>query len=561
MKLKNPIKLPKIKKKFKYGMAGLLIVFMTGSAFYNPSEKYFEIAKNLDIFATLFKEVNTWYVDDVTPSKLMKTGIDAMLASLDPYTNYISEDQIEDYRTMTTGEYSGIGASVGTRDGRILIMMPLEGFAADKAGIKVGDEIVAIDGISLKDKTYDQTSQLLKGQAKTNVILSIKRYGNENPIDITITREKIQTYNVPYYGMVTENIGMIKLTDFTRDASKEVNDALLALKAQGAEKIIFDVRGNPGGLLDEAVKISNIFVEKGKEIVSTKGKVKDWNKTYNGLSEATDTQIPLVVLTSSTSASAAEIVSGVIQDYDRGVLIGENTYGKGLVQATRSLSYNSKLKVTIAKYYIPSGRCIQAIDYSQRNEDGSVGKMPDSLRVPFKTAAGRIVYDGGGVKPDVTIEHDRFAPITQTLFLKGLLFDYANKYYFEHKTIAEAKKFKLTETEYQDFIKWLAKKEYDYTTNVEKMIKELEEVAQKEDSYEALKPQINEFKKSIAHNKENDLRNHKAEIIEFLEQEIVKRYYLERGEMEATFDDDQDIKEAIQVLNNPERYKKILSAK
>ncbi|WP_375561383.1 S41 family peptidase [Bernardetia sp. OM2101] len=555
------LKLPKLKKKFKYGIAGLLIVFMTGSAFYNPSEKYFEIAKNLDIFATLFKEVNTWYVDDVTPAKLMKTGIDAMLASLDPYTNYISEDQIEDYRTMTTGEYSGIGASVGTRDGRILIMMPLAGFAADKAGIKIGDEILAIDGISLADKTYDETSQLLKGQAKTDVILSIKRYGNENPIDITVTREKIQTYNVPYYGMVTENIGMIKLTDFTRDASKEVNDALLALKAKGAEKIIFDVRGNPGGLLDEAVKISNIFVEKGKEIVSTKGKVKDWNKTYNGLSEATDTQIPLVVLTSGTSASAAEIVSGVIQDYDRGVLIGENTYGKGLVQATRSLSYNSKLKVTIAKYYIPSGRCIQAIDYANRNEDGSVGKMADSLRMPFKTAAGRLVYDGGGVKPDISIEHDKYAPITQTLFLKSLLFDYANKYHFEHKTIAEAKKFNLTDAEYNDFIKWLSTKEYDYTTKVEKMIKDLEEVAQKEDSYEALKPQINEFKKSIAHNKENDLRNHKAEIIELLEKEIATRYYLEQGAMEATFDDDLDMKAAIEVLNDEVRYKKILSAK
>ncbi|PIY12401.1 MAG: peptidase S41 [Flexibacter sp. CG_4_10_14_3_um_filter_32_15] len=553
------LKLSRFKKKFKYGIAGLLIVFITGSAFYNPSEKYFEIAKNLDIFATLFKEVNTWYVDDVTPAKLMKTGIDAMLESLDPYTNYISEDQIEDYRTMTTGEYSGIGAQVGTRDGRILITMPLEGFAADKAGIKVGDEIVAIDGISLEDKTYDQTSQLLKGQAKTDVVLSIKRYGNEKPIDITVTREKIQTYNVPYYGMVTEDIGMIKLTDFTRDASKEVNDALLALKAKGAEKIIFDVRGNPGGLLDEAVKISNIFVEKGKEIVSTKGKVKDWNKTYNGLSEATDTQIPLVVLTSGTSASAAEIVSGVIQDYDRGVLIGENTYGKGLVQATRSLSYNSKLKVTIAKYYIPSGRCIQAIDYAHRNEDGSVGKVSDSLRMPFKTAAGRLVYDGGGVKPDISIEHDRYAPITQTLFMKGLLFDYANKYHFEHKEIAEAKKFNLTDAEYDDFVKWLSAKEYDYTTKVEKMIKDLEEVAQKEDSYETLKPKIEEFKKGIAHNKENDLRNHKAEIMELLEREIATRYYLERGQMEATFDDDLDMKAAIEVLNDEVRYKKILS--
>jgi carboxyl-terminal processing protease len=361
--------------------------------------------------------------------------------------------------------------------------------------------------------------------------------------------------------MVTEDIGLIRLTDFTNNASKEVKDALLSLKEKGAKKIILDLRGNPGGLLSEAINISNIFVPKGVEIVSTKGKVKEWNKKYMALNQAVDEQIPMAVLTSSTSASAAEIVSGVIQDYDRGVLIGQNTYGKGLVQATRSLSYNAKLKVTVAKYYIPSGRCIQAIDYTHRNADGSVGKVADSLRVAFKTKNGRMVYDGGGVKPDIEVSKDKNIPILISLESKGLLFEYANEYRVKFKQIANPKEFKLTDDEYKDFVKWLDKKEYDYVTKVEKTISELEKTAKDEKYYDDIKSQIESLKAKLYHNKESDLQKFKVEIKELLEHEIVAHYYLEKGKIEAGFDTDADILEAVKVLNDKAKLDKILAGK
>jgi carboxyl-terminal processing protease len=528
----------------------------------NPNEKYFEIAKNLDIFATLFKEVNTFYVDDINPSEIMEQGIHSMLSNLDPYTVYYPEDKIEDYRTLTTGQYGGIGATVGTRNGKTTIIMPFEGYAAQKAGLQIGDEITQIDGVNIVGKPYAEVSQIMKGQADTEVSFTIKRFGVAEPLQFKIKREKIKIDNVTYSGMVTEDIGMIKLTDFTSNASKEVKDALLSLKEKGAKKIILDLRDNPGGLLSEAINISNIFVPKGVEIVSTKGKVKEWNKKYTALNTPVDEQIPLAVLTSSTSASAAEIVAGVIQDYDRGVLIGQNSYGKGLVQATRSLSYNAKLKVTVAKYYIPSGRCIQAIDYSHRNGDGSVGKIPDSLRVAFKTKnSGRLVYDGGGVKPDIETPKDRYAPITKSLEQKGLLFDYATEYKVKHKTLADAKTFQLTDAEYEDFIKWLSNKDYDYTTKVEKNIAELEKTAKEERNYDDIKQQIESLKAKLSHNKENDLRKFKDEIKELLEKEISSRYYFQRGLIEATFDDDPEIQEAIKVLNDSAKMNKILAGK
>ena len=341
-------------------------------AFNNPSEKYFEITKNLDIFATLYKEVNTYYVEDVDPNQLIKTGIDAMLESLDPYTNYIPEDDIEDYRTMTTGQYGGIGALIGTRNGKNMIIMPYEGFPAHNAGLKIGDEIIMVDGINVKEKAYTDISKLLRGQAKSTLQISVRRYGSSELVEVKMSREKITIDNVPYFGLVDDGIGYIKLSDFTTNAGKEVKNAVVDLKEQGATQFILDLRGNPGGLLNEAVNVSNIFIPKGSEVVSTKGKMTDWNKTYKALNPPVDTEMPLVVLVSSSSASASEIVAGVVQDYDRGVLVGQKTFGKGLVQATRPLTYNSQLKITTAKYYIPSGRCIQAIDYTSRNEDGGL---------------------------------------------------------------------------------------------------------------------------------------------------------------------------------------------
>lgn len=547
-----------MKKIIKVLLLPFVLVVLLSA--FKTHDKYFEIAKNLDIFATLFKEVNTYYVDEVNPAEVMNKGIDAMLKSLDPYTNYIPEDRIEDYRTMTTGEYGGIGASISNRNGRTLIAMPFEGFPAHKAGLRVGDEIVAIDGISLEDKTPSDVSRLLKGQAGTEVSLSVQRYGQGEPMEVRLMREKIQIDNVTYAGMVTEDIGMIRLTDFTNNASKEVKAALLDLKEKGAQKIILDLRGNPGGLLYEAINISNIFIPKGKEIVSTKGKVEEWNKSYHAMNSSVDEEIPLVVLINRGSASASEIVAGSIQDYDRGVLIGENSYGKGLVQATRSLSYNSKLKVTVAKYYIPSGRCIQTIDYSNRNPDGSVGKVPDSLRVAFKTQSGRTVYDGGGIKPDIEIERQMYAPITQSLIRKGLLFDYANKFFAENPEIEDPKTFGLTDAQYENFTNWLKGKDYDYTTDVERTLEQLEKKARKEGSLSDIKAHIEDLRQAVSHDKERDVRDFKDEIREELEEEIAMRYFLSRGGVEASFDDDPEIREAIQVLGNPERYRTLLRA-
>src|SRR5690349_19939491 len=425
--------------------AGLLIgaLGLGLFSFKTENERYFDIAKNLDIFATLFKEVNTYYVDEVTPGKLVKTGIDAMLKSLDPYTNYISEDDIEDFRTQTTGQYGGIGAVVGKREGKTIIQLPYEGMPAQKAGLLIGDEIIKIDGIDITKKNNSDVTKLLKGQANTTVKLDIKRYNVDKPFEVIVTRDKIQIENVPYYGMVTNDIGYLQLSGFTTDAGREVKNAVLKLKDMGAKKIIFDLRDNPGGLLNEAVNISNLFIDKGKDIVSTKGKVTEWNKVYKALDEPLDTQIPLVILTSSRSASASEIVSGVMQDYDRAVLVGERTFGKGLVQATRPLSYNSQLKVTTAKYYIPSGRCIQAMDYTHRKEDGTVLRVADSLKLEFKTKNGRKVFDGGGLDPDIEVRNDLLGPVAEALVNSGLTFEYASRYVAENPTQPDLKSFKL----------------------------------------------------------------------------------------------------------------------
>ena len=413
----------------------------------SDNDRYFEIAKNLDIFATLFKEVNTYYVDEITPAKMVRTGIDAMLRSPDPYTNYIPEDDIEDFRTMTTGQYGGIGASVVKRNGKTVVQSAYEGYPAQKAGLLPGDEILDINGIIVDKKTNSDISRLLRGQANSVVKLLVTRYGQEKPVEINITRDKIQVDNVPYTGMISGDVGYFQLGGFTVDAGKEVRAAITKLKEQGAKKIVFDIRDNPGGLLNEAVNISNLFIDKGLDVVSTKGKVTEWNKTYKALDLPLDTQVPIAIITSNRSASASEIVSGVLQDYDRAVLVGERTFGKGLVQATRPLSYNSQLKVTTAKYYIPSGRCIQEIDYAHRAEDGTLGKFPDSLRTAFKTTAGRTVYDGGGVAPDIEVQDREIADITRILLQKSYLFDYATRYRSEHPVIVAARIFKLSEAD------------------------------------------------------------------------------------------------------------------
>jgi carboxyl-terminal processing protease len=548
---------------YKKSIAGLLLGTLALGlfSFKTESERYFEIAKNLDVFATLFKEVNTYYVDDVPPAQMMRSGIDAMLKSLDPYTNYIPEDDIEDFRTMTTGQYGGIGAIIGSRNGKVVVQMPYENSPAHKAGLVIGDEILKVDGVAVSSKSTSDVSKLLKGQANTPIKLEVRSYGQTKSRTVELTRSNIMVENVPYYGMIDNKIGYFQLSGFTVDASKEVRMAVQKLKEMGAEKIVFDLRDNPGGLLHEAVNISNVFVDKGRDIVSTKGKVTEWNKTYKSLDEPLDKTMPLVILTSSRSASASEIVAGVMQDYDRAVLVGERTFGKGLVQATRPLSYNSQLKVTTAKYYIPSGRCIQAIDYAHRNEDGSVGKIADSLRVAFKTANGRVVYDGGGVSPDVEVEQAEYSDITKAIASKGHFFEYANKFKSEHPTISTAVKFELSDDEYQKFVTFLSNKDVSYSTGIESELEDVAKQAKEGKHYDDIKAELDAIRKKVSHNKANDLMRFKAEIREVLEAEIASRYYLQKGYIESTFDDDPNILMAKQILNDDQKYNSYLRAK
>lgn len=545
----------------KHKIMGITLILIVSGLFAfktTTNDKYFEIQKNLDIFATLFKEVNTYYVDEIDPSKLMKTGVDAMLKSLDPYTNYIPEEDLADYRTMTTGQYGGIGATIGNRSGKTLVIMPYEGFPAHKAGLKIGDEIVAISGVPLKGKTTAQVSKLLKGAPNTPLTLKLQRVGKGN-FEVTLKRQTIQIDNVPFYDMVASDVGYIQLTDFTQGASREVRKALHKLKGKGAKKIVLDLRGNPGGLLSEAINISNLFINRNMEVVKTKGKVKEINQTYRALNRPYDKNIPLVVLTDGRSASASEIVAGVIQDYDRGVLIGQNTFGKGLVQTTRSLAYNAKLKVTTAKYYIPSGRCIQALDYSQHNADGSAKKFPDSLKTAFKTKSGRTVYDGNGLVPDVLIKEKKYSPIVNSLLNKGMMFDYANVYVSKHPTIASAKDFKITDAEYNDFVKWLKGKKYDYVTKVESSLKGLEKTAKDEKYFRSIKGELSNLKSRVSHNKEQDLATYKKDIKHLLEIEIVSRYYLHKGLTTVSFREDAELKKALKLFENMNDYKQALT--
>jgi carboxyl-terminal processing protease len=545
----------------KFKMAIAVVMIAVSLVAFKPNEHYFEIAKNLEIFATLYKEVNRYYVDDVNPTTLINSGIESMLSTLDPYTNYIPEDQIEDYRTMTTGEYGGIGSMISSREGKIIVVMPNENYPAHKAGLLIGDEILEIDGVVVTGKDVEDISKLLKGQANTPIKLKIRRIDKDKPFEVNLQREKIRINNVPYSGMVSQDIGLIQLSDFTRDASREVKNALNELKEKGAKKIILDLRGNPGGLLSEAINIANLFLPKGVEIVSTKGKITEWNKSHESLNQPADLEIPIAVLVNNHSASASEIVSGVIQDYDRGVLIGKRTFGKGLVQATRPLSYNSKLKVTVAKYYIPSGRCIQEIDYSVRNPDGSPAKLPDSLRNEFKTKNGRPVYDGGGITPDIIVEDKKLSSLTVALLEKWLIFDYATEYRSKTPQISSLKEFKLTDKDYDSFVKWLKTKQYDYVTPTEKTLNELIETSKKENTYAHLQDEINLLKEKISKEKENDFIKYKDEILHLLSEEIISRYYWQKGKFEASFQHDSEVKEAISLLNDKEKYQKILSNK
>lgn len=519
----------------------------------------FEIAKNLDIYATLYRELNTYYVDELKPGELIKTSIESMLESLDPYTSFISESDLEDYKLMTTGQYGGIGALIHRNGDSIVISDPYEGFPAQINDIRSGDVILEVNGKTVNAKTATDVTEILRGQPGTTVKILLKREGVKDPIEKVVERAEVKIDNISYSGMINKTTGYIKLTNFYQNAGKEVKAAFLNLKEQGMTSCIIDLRENGGGLLNEAVNIVNIFIDKGINVVSTKGKLKDKNNFHKTLNPVTDETMPLVVLVNRSSASASEIVTGAIQDLDRGVIIGERTYGKGLVQNVIPLSYNTKLKVTVAKYYIPSGRCIQAIDYSQKNEDGSVAKIPDSLKVAFKTKNNRIVYDGGGIEPDIYQDPYEYSNISVSLIIKYLIFDYATKYRSIHNTISTAKEFKVTDEIYTDFISFISNKEYDYLTKSEESLKELKLNAEKEKYYEDIKSEYLALESKMVHNKKEDLEKFKDEIKELLKQEIVSRYYFQKGRQEAYLSFDQELKKALEILKDSSTYNGLLN--
>jgi len=546
----------------KWGLFAVIAVIAAGSMSFTGS--YFEISKNLDIFASLYKELNTYYVDDVEPADLMRKGIDAMLKSLDPYTNYISEAEIEGYKLQTTGKYGGIGAAIrkDKESDYVIISEPYEGFPAHKAGLRAGDAIKEIEGKSAKGKSTDEVSKVLRGNPGTDVKIKIMRPGESRDIPITLTREQVKIKSVPYYGEVEDGIGYIKLKSFTENCGRDVANALQELKKDKEIKgLVFDLRGNPGGLLNEAVNVSNIFVDKGEEIVSTKGKIKEWEKSYIAKNAPVDLDMPVVVLTSKSSASASEIVSGVVQDLDRGLVLGQRTYGKGLVQTTKNVGYNSKLKLTTAKYYIPSGRCIQSINYADKGSDGKTAAIPDSLRTAFKTRNGRTVYDGGGVLPDVEIDRKKYAKVSSTLASKQLIFKYATEYAKKYDEIDEPEDFEISDADYKEFISYISDKDYDYNTKSEKLLKDFKESTQTEKYFDAVENEIKELEDKIAKDKQNDLEKHKEEIKDLLELEIVGRYYFSKGKIRASLQKDDEIKRAIELLNDEEEYASILNGK
>lgn len=538
-----------------------LLLLSVGIMAFSDNDKYFQIAKNLDIFAAFYRELNTYYVDDLPADKLMQKGIEAMLEETDPYTDFVPEENLDDLKFMATGRYGGVGISIFTRGDSTAITDVYDGSPMHKAGIRAGDMILSLDGKTVKGLEQEDISRQLKGAAGTPLEMTVRHPLTSEVKTVHIQREEISVRPVSYSGILRPNIGYIKMTQFTENSANQVQDAFQKLKQSTPDLkgVILDLRGNPGGLLEEAVNVSNIFIDKGKLIVSTKGKVKSWDREYRTVVSATDVQIPLVVLTSRTSASASEIVAGAVQDLDRGVVVGQRSYGKGLVQTTRPLPYNAKLKVTTAKYYTPSGRCIQAIDYSHRNQDGEADVVPDSLRKSFATQAGRPVKDGGGIEPDDKVESVFLSQVAITLLRKQYIFEYATQYFYAHPKAPVAETFKLSDAEFDDFVKGLDGKDYSYKTRSEEALENFSSTARREKYYDAVSKEFEALQQKMKHDKKQDLLKNKTEIRQLLEEEIMNRYYLQKGRIQMGLGWDNDVKEAVALLQQPAKYHALLS--
>lgn len=555
--------MPRFTKTYKRGAVLIIALSLTLGIFsFNIDNDDFEIIKNMDIYYSLFKDVNLYYVEKTDPGELVKTSINEMLKSLDPYTVYYPESDIEEFMLLTTGQYGGIGALILQKGTKFIIIEPYKGYPAERAGLRAGDEILEIQGKSLKTATLDDISTFLKGAPQSSIRLKIKRYGISQPFEVVLSRELIKMKTVPYYGMISEKIGYISLTGFTDDASKEVYNAFKELsKNNKLEGLVFDLRDNPGGLVIEAVNIVNYFVNKGQLVVSTRGKTNDANREIYAMNLPIAADLPLVVLVNNGSASASEIVAGALQDMDRAVIMGSRTFGKGLVQATRTLSYNSRLKITTAKYYIPSGRCIQALDYAHRNPDGSVKKIADSLVSTFKTRGGRIVRDGAGIEPDFSIESPSENNLVQQLMYQNFIFDYATKYAFDNDTLENHKQFVLDDAEYLNFIKFSNENGFTYKTRTEMLFDSLQKVAVSENINLENNAGLVQLQANLKSNKEKEWKVAEPIIRDMLQQEIVSRYFYQRGRIEYLLEHDMLIKEAIGVLKDQNRYKSFLKAK
>lgn len=546
----------KRKQKLTIIMTLVIVAGLSLSFLATQESRDFRIGKNLDIFFSLFRELNTFYVDEINPDKIVKTGIDNMLSSLDPYTTYLPESEMDDFNFATTGKYGGIGAMVRNDKDYTVVTEVYKGFPADKAGIKPGDIIKQVDGVSIKSLTTDKVSDRLKGDPGTPISVTVASNGREK--ECRMTRERIAVPSVPYYGMINQNTGYIRFTGFTQNCIEEVKKAAVDLKEHDASGIILDLRSNPGGLLTEAVEIVSLFVDPGNEVVSTKGKVKQFDSDFKTSGHPIDDKVKLAVIINRGSASASEIVAGAIQDLDRGVIVGQRSYGKGLVQITRPLSYNAQLKVTTAKYYIPSGRCIQALDYSHRNEDGSVGYIPDSLITEFKTRNGRIVKDGGGITPDVEVIPETLSQVATELYFRNFIFDYATQYYWSHPDIKSPDEIIFTDEDYADFRDFLKKRDFNYRTSSEEAFNDLMDIARKEKYYSVNKGLFDSLQTRITHNLDQDLTTFRNEITELMEEEIIGRYFYEAGAISSSLSEDEQVQKAVEVLGNPSMYSSIL---
>lgn len=535
-------------KKFNVFLFALLVFPLALCA--QEKQNNFEISKSIDIYNNVFRYLNQNYVDEINPAELNEIAINAMLKELDPYTVFIPESEIEDVRLLTMGEYGGIGSIITYYDNKVHISEPYENFPAHKAGLIPGDAIMEINGVNTENKTVAEVSELLKGQPGSTLTLKIKREGEKNIITKTLIREKIKIDNIPYYTVLDGGIAYIILNQFTKDAAKELKEAFLEMKSQNELKgLVIDLRGNGGGLLNEAVDIVNLFVPKNKLVVYTQGKTPEQNRNYYTKLDPEDTEIPLAILVNQSSASASEIVSGSIQDFDRGVIVGQRTFGKGLVQNILPMNYNTQMKVTVSQYYIPSKRCIQEIDYSKKSKNDTITKN-DTLGPQFKTANGRIVYEGHGIQPDVKIEPETVSTITVHLYAQNMIFKYANKFYREHKSIPSPEEFEITDEIYDDFVKFVESQDFSYTSESEKDFEVLVETAKIEGYYDNIKPQLDILENELKNHKDNDLINNRKEISEILKMEIVGRYYFQKGKIISTLKDDVELNRAVEILLN-----------